>query len=57
VIQKLLCLLLGHKTMFKAATGEILTVDTHFERNMKLPLMKWERSLYCLRCGVKVHED
>ena len=57
MIQKLLCWLFGHKTMFRAAIGRTLTVDTPFERDMKIPLVKWERSKFCLRCGTKVHED
>ena len=56
MLQKLLCWLLGHKTMFKAATGETLVADGAFDRNVRFPLMKWERSEYCLRCGKKVHE-
>lgn len=54
MIQKLLCWLFGHKTLYKAATGHILTVDTHFERDMKLPLVKWERSKFCLLEGEEV---
>lgn len=57
MLQKLLCWLLGHKTMFKAATGNVLVADGAFDRDIKYPLMKWERSEYCLRCGEKVHDD
>ncbi len=57
MIQRLLCWLFGHKTMFKAAIGSTITVDTHFEKDQKLPLMKWERSKLCLRCGRVVHRD
>lgn len=57
MLQKLLCWLIGHKTVYKVATGEIITVDTHFEKDQKLPLMQWLRSDFCLRCGVGVHES
>ena len=57
MIQKFLCLIFGHKTMFKAATGHILTVDTHFEKDQRIPLVRWERSKFCLRCGRTIHQD
>lgn len=57
MLQKLLCWLLGHKTMFKAATGEVLVSDSAFDRDVKHALMKWERSKYCLRCGTQVHQE
>ena len=57
MLQKLLCWLLGHKTMYKAATGDVIVADGAFDRDIKYPLYTLERSKYCLRCGVKVHED
>jgi len=57
MIQKLLCWLLGHKTVYKAATGQTLVADGAFDRDIRYPLMRWERSEFCLRCGKKVHED
>ena len=57
MIQKLLCWLLGHKTVFQAATGHVLVVDAAFERDKKCPLMTTERSKFCLRCGVEVHHE
>ena len=57
MIQKLLCWLLGHKTVFQAATGHVLVVDTTFDRNKKCPLMTTERSPFCLRCWVIVHHE
>jgi hypothetical protein len=55
MIQKLLCWLLGHKTVFEAATGEVLVADSTFDRDKKYPLVTLERSKFCLRCGVTVH--
>jgi len=57
MIQKLLCWLFGHKTVYKAFTGQTVAVDGHFDRNITTPVMTWERSKFCLRCGEKVHQD
>lgn len=57
MIQKLLCWLLGHKTVYKAFTGQTAVVDGVFDRNINTPVMIWERSKFCLRCGTKVHEE
>ncbi len=57
MIKRFLCWLFGHRTVFKATIGETITVDTHFEKDQKLPLMKWKRSKFCLRCGTMVHKD
>jgi len=57
MIQKLLCWLFGHKTVVKAYTGQTLVADSHFERDFKHLLYRWERSKFCLRCGKIVHED
>lgn len=57
MIQKLLCWLLGHKTVFKAATGDVLVAADGFGQDVKYPLAKWERSKFCLRCGEVVHKD
>ena len=39
MIQKILCWLLGHKTMFRVATGQTLTADGAFERDVKYVLL------------------
>lgn len=57
MIQKLLCWLLGHKTVFQAATGHVLVADATFQRDYKYPLVTTERSKFCLRCGVMVHHE
>jgi len=57
MIQKFLCWLFGHKTVVKAYTGQTLVADSHFERDFKHLLYRWERSKFCLRCGKIVHED
>ncbi len=57
MLQKFLCWLFGHKTLYKVATGEVLVADGVFDRDVKYPLMKWEVSKFCLRCGVTVYED
>lgn len=55
MLQKLLCWLLGHKTMWKAFTGHYGAVDTAFDRGLSVPICTWQRSEYCLRCGKKIH--
>lgn len=57
MIQKILCWLLGHKTVYEAATGHVIVADGAFDRDIKYPLVKWERSKFCLRCGEIVHKD
>lgn len=57
MIQKFLCWLFGHKTVYKVFTGETVLVDGAFDRNVNTPILMWERSKFCLRCGKKVHED
>ena len=57
MIQKFLCWFFGHKTVLKAYTGQTLTADTTFEKDVKHPLYKYERSKFCIRCGVMVHKD
>lgn len=50
-----LCRILGHRTMLKAFTGNIIKI-TH-PLNMypqNVPTYKWERQRYCIRCGVDV---
>jgi len=46
---KFFCWLLGHKTIAKALTGEILKVN-----EIDIRLYRWERQKYCMRCGVEV---
>ena len=50
------CWLFGHKTLHKAMTGETLTYDGMFDRDIKVPLFKWEKSPYCTRCGKKTED-
>jgi len=57
MIQKLLCWLFGHKTVFLATTGKILVTDDLFDRDVKNPLMVWARSKFCLRCGKIIHKE
>jgi len=51
MIQKMLCWLIGHKTVYRAFTGQTTVVDGTFDKNIVTPLMKWEKSEFCLRCG------
>lgn len=55
MVQKLVCWLFGHKTVYKAAVGTTITIDTCFEKGTVVPLMRLERSRFCLRCGKTVH--
>ena len=57
MIQRFLCWLFGHKTVHKAFTGQVLVADGAFDRNVKHPLYKYEKTKFCVRCGTKVHED
>ena len=54
MLQKLLCFLLGHKTVVKAYTGETITGDTTFDRDVKHLCYKWQRLSFCVRCGKAV---
>ena len=50
MLKWLLCLILGHKRMSKAFTGNtMLTEGITGER--RVALYKWERNKYCPRCG------
>ncbi len=57
MIQKLLCLILGHKTVYEAFSGQTVVVDSAFDRGLTKPLMVWTKSKFCLRCGIVIHED
>ena len=57
MIKKLLCWLWGHKTVVKAYTGETMIADGAFDRDVKHPLYRWERSKFCTRCGKSIHQD
>ncbi len=57
MLQKLLCWLFGHKTIYKAFTGQTAVVDGVFDRDVKTPINVWERSKFCLRCGKNIHEE
>ena len=56
MIQKLLCWLFGHKTVYRAFTGQTAVVDGAFDRGLTMPVMVWARSKFCLRCGTPVHQ-
>lgn len=57
MLLKLLCWLLGHKTMYKVATGEVIVADGYFNHNVRHLVMKWARSKHCLRCGKEIHPE
>lgn len=56
MLKKLICLLWGHKTVHKAATGEFATVDRLTGRPTIGHYYKWERTPYCTRCGKDVKQ-
>ena len=49
MLKKFICWWLGHKTMVKAFTGNVITTNGIDDR-----LYKWQREKYCVRCGVEV---
>ena len=51
MILKFICWLFGHKVLYKAFTGNTITYDGVFDRDIKSPTFVLERSPYCLRCG------
>lgn len=57
MLKSFLCWLFGHKTVYKAYTGQTATVDGVFDRGLIVPVFTWERAKFCLRCGKPVHED
>ena len=54
MLKRWICRLWGHRTVYKAFTGQIVEVDTAFVTGQRTPVSHWERSSYCLRCGVDV---
>lgn len=58
MIQRLLCWLLGHKTVFKAPTGKQYVIMNQLTGQPDIGnYMRWARSEFCLRCGKRVHKD
>ena len=58
MLQKLLCWLFGHKSVYRAYIGQTATItDSLTLQDRTLPVTKWVRSNFCLRCGTKVHDD
>ncbi|HUV56344.1 MAG TPA: hypothetical protein VMV84_03845 [Dehalococcoidales bacterium] len=55
MLKRFLCWLLGHKTIYKGYFGETVKIDTAFDKDQVVPVLKWERSSFCLRCGKPVH--
>ena len=56
MLQRFICGLFGHKTVYKAATGQTVVVTNRlFAQNESVLLMRFVRSDYCLRCGKLVH--
>lgn len=48
---KFLCWLLGHRQVAKAYTGEKMEVVAPLGNQYTVPLYKWQRFPFCLRCG------
>lgn len=58
VIQKLMCWIFGHKTMYVAFTGQTVEVShAFFDKDFLTPVNKHARSKHCLRCGKLVHKE
>lgn len=57
MIQKFICWFFGHKTIVKAYTGDTIVADGAFDRDIKHLCYRYERLLFCVRCGTKVHND
>ena len=52
VLQRLKCFLFGHKVVYKVfAGGYYDEYNSLTFQNYKMPLVKYERSEFCLRCG------
>jgi len=58
MLQKLLCFLLGHKTVYNVFTGETAEVSSHLTGDPIIePIFRVTRSAFCHRCGKLVHKD
>jgi hypothetical protein len=51
MLKWLLCLLLGHKTVAKARTGETYETHSYGGNPLTVSLYVWKRHEFCLRCG------
>jgi len=57
MMKTILCWLFGHKTVFKSFTGEYGIGWHPFEGQVQVPVLRWERSRFCLRCGRGIHSE
>lgn len=57
MIKWLICLMWGHKTVHKAATGEFSTIDRLTGQPTTGHYYKFDRTPYCTRCGDPVYVE
>ncbi|KKK48020.1 hypothetical protein LCGC14_3149340 [marine sediment metagenome] len=57
MLKRWICRLWGHRTVYKAFTGDVVEVDNPMVGPLKTPVKHWARSPYCLRCGKDVPAD
>jgi len=51
MIKWMICLLWGHKTVHKAYTGEKMKVTRILGNSHDVPLYRYEKTDFCIRCG------
>jgi hypothetical protein len=51
MLKWLLCVLLGHKTVAKAYTGETYQNHSYGGNPLSVSMYVWKRHEFCLRCG------
>jgi hypothetical protein len=51
MIKYLICLILGHKFVSKAFTGETMEITNYLGQKLKTSLYEYQQSKFCLRCG------
>lgn len=53
-MKKLICFLLGHKTVLKAYTGNKYQAVGMLGNEFTVSLYEWKRMDFCIRCGKSV---
>lgn len=53
MLKKLICFMLGHKTVLKAYTGNTVQARGVLGNDFTISLYEWRRMDFCVRCGKK----
>lgn len=57
MIKKIICLILGHKTVHKAYTGEKIDAVGVMGNHFTILMFKYEKTPFCTRCGHNIKHN